>query len=150
VFTDHIAKLPNLIVLCVLAIWLNGKRPTRPCVEINSVAAALTHQCKAQRAEQCLKIPERDRSAALKDLIERFLTAGHANSGDFGNRRRNSLRYCALRILFTVVHEISTGARTIVKQIIPAVLAAQIDVGADEWRAPQGFGDAACFWRLPV
>jgi hypothetical protein len=85
VFTDHIAKLPNLIVLCVLAIWLNGKRPTRPCVEINPVAAALTYQCKAQRAEQCLKIPERDRSAALKDLIEGFLTAGHANSGAFGD-----------------------------------------------------------------
>jgi hypothetical protein len=84
-FTDHIAKLPNLVVLCVLAIWLNGKRPTRPCVEINPVAAALTDQYKAQRAEQCLKIPEGNRSAALKDLIEVFLTAGHANSGDFGD-----------------------------------------------------------------
>jgi hypothetical protein len=81
VFADHIAKLPNLIVLCVLAIRLNRKRPTRLCVEINSVATALTYKCKAQRTEQGLKIPEGDRSAALKDLIEGFLTAGHANSG---------------------------------------------------------------------
>ena len=76
-FTDHIAKLPNLIVLCVLAIWLNGKRPTRPCVEINSMAAALTYQRKAQCAEQCLKIPEGDCSPALKNLIEGFLTTLH-------------------------------------------------------------------------
>jgi hypothetical protein len=77
VFADHIAKLPDLIVLCVLAVGLNGKRPTRPCVEVNSMAAALTYQHKPQCAEQCLKIPEGDCSPALKNLIERFLTALH-------------------------------------------------------------------------
>lgn len=76
-FADHIAKLPDLIVFCVLAVGLNGKRPPHSRVEINSVAAALTYQCKAQRAEQCLKIPEGDRSPALKNLIEGFLTAVH-------------------------------------------------------------------------
>jgi hypothetical protein len=76
-FTDHIPKLPNLIVLSVLAIRLNGKRPPRPCVEVNSVAAALTHQCKTQRAEQYFKIAEGDCSASLKYLIEGFLTAVH-------------------------------------------------------------------------
>jgi hypothetical protein len=77
VFADHIAKLPDLIVLCVMAIGLNGKRPTRPCVEINSMAAALTYQRKAQCAKQCLKIPEGDRLPPLKNLIEGFLTALH-------------------------------------------------------------------------
>jgi hypothetical protein len=77
VFANHIAKLPDLIVLCVLAVGLNGKRPTRPCVEINSMAAALTYQRKAQCAEQCLKIPEGDCSPALKNLIKGFLTALH-------------------------------------------------------------------------
>jgi hypothetical protein len=72
VFADHIAKLPDLMVLCVLAVGLNGERS-----EINSMAAAPTYQHKPQCAEQCLKIPEGDCSPALKNLIERFLTALH-------------------------------------------------------------------------
>ena len=49
-FTDHIAKLPDLIVLCITPIWLNGKRPVSLCVDIDSVAAALTYQFKTQSA----------------------------------------------------------------------------------------------------
>lgn len=76
-FKDHIPKLPNLIVFCILAIGLNRKRSTRPRVEIDSVAAALTYQCKAQRAEQCLKVAEGNRSASVKNLTEGFLTVAH-------------------------------------------------------------------------
>ena len=78
-FTDHIAKLPNLVVLCIAVIWLNGKRPVYLCMDVNSVTAALAHQRKAQRAEQRFKIAEGNRSAAFKDLIESFLTPGHTN-----------------------------------------------------------------------
>ena len=76
-FTDHIAKLPNLVVLCVMAIWLNGKRPVNLRVYKNSVAAALTYQRKTQCAEQRLKIAKGNRSTAFQDLIEGLLTPGH-------------------------------------------------------------------------
>jgi hypothetical protein len=81
-FADHIAKLPNLVVLCIMVIRLNRKRPINLWVDINSMAAPLAYQGKTQRTEQRFKIAEGNRSAAFKDLIKRFLTAGHANSGD--------------------------------------------------------------------
>ena len=78
-FADHIAKLSNLIVLCIMASGLNGKRPVSLWMDKNSMAATLTYQRKTQRAEQCFKIAEGNRLAAFKDLVKRFLTPGHTD-----------------------------------------------------------------------
>ena len=78
-FKDHIAKLPNLIVLCITPIWLNGKRPVSLCVDIDSVAAALTHQFETQSAQQRFEIPKRDRSATFLDLFKGFCTPSHTD-----------------------------------------------------------------------
>ena len=77
--TDHIAKLSDLVVLCVAAIRLNGKRPTDLCMDVNSVTSALAYQRKTQFAEQRFKIPERDHSATCQNLFKGFLRPGHTD-----------------------------------------------------------------------
>ena len=76
---DHIAKLSNLVVLCVVAIRLNGERPIDLCMDVNSVTPALAYQRKTQFAEQCFKIPERDRSVTCQNLFKGFLRPGHTD-----------------------------------------------------------------------
>jgi hypothetical protein len=71
-FTDHIAKLPNLIVLCITPIWLNGKRPVSLCVDIDSVAAALTYQFKNPKRLATLRNPETRSFGDLRGFVQGF------------------------------------------------------------------------------
>jgi hypothetical protein len=73
----YIAKLADLVPLCVLAVRLHRKWPPHGGVKADVVTAADPFQAKTELDEQTLQIAKGDRSATSHDGIKRFPVARH-------------------------------------------------------------------------
>lgn len=73
----YIAKLTNLVPLCVLAVRLHRKWPRDSRMKVNMVAAANSLKAKTKLEQQTLEIAKRDRTSAIHDLVEGLLVTCH-------------------------------------------------------------------------
>jgi hypothetical protein len=74
---NYIAKLADLVPLCVLAVRLHRKWPPHGWMKVDMVTAADPFQAEAKLNQQMHQIAEGDRPAAAHYLFERLLVARH-------------------------------------------------------------------------